>query len=208
MTRDKHILPLAWRHLKALFLRLTGEWRLLLEPRIGPEQIAKEMKASSFPTISFFALLALSCAIATFGLLANSAPAIIGAMIIAPLMTPIMGLSYGVVQASWSQVVRSAITIFLGVAVVIVISFVSARFIEIKVAGTEMLSRAFPSLLDLGVAMAAGAAGAFSLSRENIRNSIAGVAISMSLVPPLAVTDIGLALVARLQQTLGFHLAR
>jgi hypothetical protein len=57
-----------------------------------------------------------------------------------------------------------------------------------------MLSRAFPSLLDLGVAMAAGAAGAFSLSRESIRNSLAGVAISVSLVPPLAVAGIGLAL--------------
>ena len=152
------------------------------------------MKPASLPRISFFVLLALSCAIATFGLLANSAPAIIGAMIIAPLMTPIMGLSYGVVQASWSQVVRSAITVFLGVAVVIGISFLSARFIEIKVAGTEMLSRAFPSQLDLGVAMAAGAAGAFSLSRESIRSSIAGVAISVSLVPPLAVAGIGLAL--------------
>jgi len=194
MTRDKHILLLAWRRIHVIFLRLTGDWRALLEPRIASEQIATEMKAASIPTMSFFFLLALSGAIATFGLLANSAPAIIGAMIIAPLMTPIMGLSYGVVQASWSQVVRSAITIFLGVAVVIAISFLSARFIEIKVAGSEMLSRAFPSLLDLGVAMAAGAAGAFSLSRESIRNSIAGVAISVSLVPPLAVAGIGLAL--------------
>ena len=194
MTRDKHIWHMPWRRIKLIFLRLSGDWRPLLEPRIAPEQIATEMKAASFPTISFFTLLALSSAIATFGLLANSAPAIIGAMIIAPLMTPIMGLSYGVVHISWSQIVRSAITVFLGVLVVIAISFLSTRFIEIKVAGTEMLSRAFPSLLDLGVAMAAGAAGAFSLSRESIRSSIAGVAISVSLVPPLAVAGIGLAL--------------
>jgi len=194
MTRDKHIQLLAWRRIKVMFHRLSGEWRPLLEPRVASEQIATEMKAASFPTISFFVLLAVASAIATFGLLANSAPAIIGAMIIAPLMTPIMGLSYGVVQASWQQAVRSAITIFLGVVVVMGISFFSARFIEIKVAGTEMLSRAFPSLLDLGVAMAAGAAGAFSMSRESIRNSLAGVAISVSLVPPLAVAGIGLAL--------------
>jgi hypothetical protein len=77
---------------------------------------------------------------------------------------------------------------------VMAISFLSARYIEIKVAGTEMLSRAFPSLLDLGVAMAAGTAGAYSLSRKSIRNSIAGVAISVSLLPPLAVVGIGLAL--------------
>lgn len=204
MTRDEHIRLSAWRHIKVIFHRLTGEWRTLLEPRIAPEQIATDMKTASIPTVSFFALLALSCAIATFGLLANSAPAIIGAMIIAPLMTPIMGLSYGVVQASWSQIVRSAITIFLGAVVVIAISFLSARFIEIKVAGSEMLSRAFPSLLDLGVAMAAGAAGAFSLSRESIRNSIAGVAISVSLVPPLAVVGIGLALGRKATADVGF----
>lgn len=156
--------------------------------------MATEMKAASFPTVSFFVLLALATAIATFGLLANSAPAIIGAMIVAPLMTPIMGLSYGVVRFEWSQIIRSAITVFLGVVIVVAISFFTARFIEIKVAGTEMLSRAFPSLLDLGAAMAAGAAGAFALSRESIRNSVAGVAISLSLVPPLAVSGIGLAL--------------
>jgi uncharacterized hydrophobic protein (TIGR00271 family) len=179
-----------WQRIKVYI----NERKLLSEPLIAPEQLAKEMKAASVPTISFFTLLALSSAIATLGLLANSAPAIIGAMIIAPLMTPIMGLSYGVVQARWRQIVRSIITIFLGVALVIVISFLSARFIEIKVAGTEMLSRAFPSLLDLGVAMVAGTAGAFSMSRESIRNSIAGVAISVSLVPPLAVTGIGIAL--------------
>ena len=194
MTRDKHILQLVWRRIQVIFFRFTGDWRANLEPRISPEQIATEMEAASLPTTSFFVLLALSCAIATFGLLANSAPAIIGAMIIAPLMTPIMGLSYGIVQASWSQIMRSAITIFLGVAVVIGISFLIAHFMEIKIAGTEMLSRAFPSLLDLGVAMASGAAGAYSLSRESIRNSIAGVAISVSLVPPLAVVGIGLAL--------------
>jgi len=177
-----------------MFHRFIGELQTLLEPTIPADQMKMEMKAASLPTISFFFLLALSTAIATFGLLANSAPAIIGAMIIAPLMTPIMGLSYGVVQLGWPQIMRSAITVFLGVVVVIAISFFSARFIEIKVAGTEMLGRAFPSLLDLGVAMAAGAAGAFSLSRESIRSSIAGVAISVSLVPPLAVAGIGLAL--------------
>jgi uncharacterized hydrophobic protein (TIGR00271 family) len=193
MTRES-IRYSAWQRIKATFLRFTPEWQKLHESIIAPEQIVKEVLASSYPTINFFALLGLSCAIATFGLLANSAPAIIGAMIIAPLMTPIMGLSGGIVRVSWKQILRSAITIFLGVSVVIVISFLCARIIGINVVGTEMLSRAFPSLLDLGVAMAAGTAGAYSMSRESIRNSIAGVAISVSLVPPLAVVGIGLAL--------------
>ena len=182
------------RTISNLIKQSSGNWKTVREPAIQPDQMKEEMWVASFPTTSFLLMLGLSTAIATFGLIANSAPAIIGAMIIAPLMTPIMGLSYGVVRLSWPQIVRSAITVALGVAVVLAISFISARFIEIKVAGSEMLGRAFPSLLDLGVAMAAGAAGAYSLSRESIRSSVAGVAISVSLVPPLAVAGIGLAL--------------
>ena len=203
MKNHKQPLILTWRYLRTLFRRLTGEWRTMTEPRVSAEEVAIARKAASIPSMSFFFLLVLSSAIATFGLLANSAPAIIGAMIIAPLMTPIMGLSYGVIQLSWSQIVRSLITVVLGVLVVVAISFLSSRFIDIRVTGTEMLSRAFPTLLDLGVAMAAGAAGAFVLSRESIRNSIAGVAIAVALVPPLAVVGIGLALGRRATADIG-----
>jgi uncharacterized hydrophobic protein (TIGR00271 family) len=203
INKDKQPLTLAWRYLRALFLRLTGEWRTMVEPRVSAEEVDTAMKAASIPSISFFFLLVLSSAIATFGLLANSAPAIIGAMIIAPLMTPIMGLSYGVIQLSWSQIARSFITVVLGVLVVVVISYLCSRFIDIRVTGTEMLSRAFPTLLDLGVAMAAGAAGAYVLSRESIRNSIAGVAIAVALVPPLAVVGIGLELGRRATADIG-----
>jgi uncharacterized hydrophobic protein (TIGR00271 family) len=203
MKKNKNPLILAWRYLRALFRRLTGEWRTMTEPRVATEEVATAMKAASIPSMSFFFLLMLSSAIATFGLLANSAPAIIGAMIIAPLMTPIMGLSYGVIQLSWSQIARSFITVVLGVLTVIVISYLSSRFIDIRVTGTEMLNRAFPTLLDLGVAMAAGAAGAFVLSRESIRNSIAGVAIAVALVPPLAVVGIGLGLGRRATADIG-----
>jgi hypothetical protein len=116
---------------------------------------------------------------------------------------PIMALSFGVIHLSWSQIARSLITVTLGVLVVVVISYLSSRFINIRVTGTEMLSRAFPTLLDLGVAMAAGAAGAFVLSRESIRNSIAGVAIAVALVPPLAVFGIGLELGRRATADIG-----
>ncbi len=207
MTTEKQERLSIMRRLGAAVGRLSGEWKAHIEPRIAPERMATEMTAASLPTMSFFVLLALSSSIATFGLLQNSAPAIIGAMIIAPLMTPIMGLSFGLVQLSWSQIARSGITVLLGVAVVIAIGYVSTRIIGIRIAGSEMLNRAFPSLLDLGVAVAAGAAGAFVLSRESIRNSVAGVAIAVALVPPLAVVGIGLALDQRAVADVGlsFH---
>ena len=110
------------RYLRNAFRRITGDWRALIESPVSPEVLARDMQAASIPTLAFFFLLMLSSAIATFGLLSNSAPAIIGAMIIAPLMTPIMGLSYGVVQLSWSQIARSSITITLGVVIVVAIS--------------------------------------------------------------------------------------
>lgn len=183
-----------WRYARTGLRRLTGDWRTLVEAPVAPDVLDRDMQVASIPTLAFFFLLTLSSVIATFGLLANSAPAIIGAMIIAPLMTPIMGLSYGAIQLRWSQIARSTITVLLGVAIVIAIGFLGAELIAIQVAGSEILSRAFPTLLDLGVALAAGAAGAFSLTRASIRNSIAGVAIAVALVPPLAVTGIGLAL--------------
>lgn len=194
MKIPRRPLNLVVRQLRSTLRRLTGDWRTLIESPVAPEVLSREMHAASIPSLAFFLLLTLSSAIATFGLLANSAPAIIGAMIIAPLMTPIMGLSYGVVQLSWSQIARSSITVTLGVVLVVAIGYLGGRLIGIQVAGTEMLSRAFPTLLDLGVAVAAGAAGAFAQSRESIRNSIAGVAIAVALVPPLAVVGIGLAL--------------
>jgi hypothetical protein len=79
MKKHKHPLILAWRYLRALFPRLTGEWRMMTESRVAAEEVATVMKAASIPSMSFFFLLMLSSAIATFGLLANSAPAIIGA---------------------------------------------------------------------------------------------------------------------------------
>ncbi|MEN8133611.1 MAG: hypothetical protein ABFS45_26295, partial [Pseudomonadota bacterium] len=68
MKKHKHPLILSWRFLRALFRRLTGEWRTMTEPRVAAEEVATVMKAASIPSMSFFFLLMLSSAIATFGL--------------------------------------------------------------------------------------------------------------------------------------------
>ena len=74
------------------------------------------------------------------------------------------------------------------------VAYISTVSFGLRIAGSEILNRTSPSLIDLGVAMAAGAAAAFASSRRGIINSIAGVAIAVALVPPLAVSGIGLAL--------------
>lgn len=174
--------------------RLIGEWGLQLESAVPADEINPLMQRAALPSVGFFVMLALATVIATFGLIANSAPAIIGAMIIAPLMAPIMGLSYGLVTAEGRLICRSIATVIAGVCVVLAIAYVSTRVIGLRITGSEVLNRTAPTTLDLGVALAAGAAAAFSYTRRNIANSIAGVAIAVALVPPLAVTGIGLAL--------------
>jgi len=152
------------------------------------------MDQASLPYFGFYFMLALATVIATFGLLANSAATIIGAMIIAPLMYPIMSLSFGMVLAQRQLIVRSLITLLTGVVLVVGIAFGSTELLGLRVAGSEILNRTRPSLLDLGVAFAAGGAGAFAYTRRSVFSAVAGVAIAVALVPPLAVVGIGLAL--------------
>ncbi len=172
--------------------RLTANWRPHIESAVSGDEIDNMMRQSSIPSFGYFFLLVMSGSIATFGLLSNSAPAIIGAMIIAPLMAPIMSLAHGLVIARYARITRSVLTILAGIIVVVGLSYFITWVIGIGIAGSEILSRTRPTLLDLGVGIAAGAAAAFAYSRSSVLNSIAGVAIAVALVPPLAVVGIGL----------------
>ena len=174
--------------------RLSGGWAPHLEEPISAEDLSQQMLRASIPSFGFFFMLALAAAIAAFGLLADSAPTIIGAMIIAPLMSPIMSLAYGLAILNRQLISLSIITVAAGTILVVAIAFISISVFGMRVTGSEILSRTSPTLLDLGVAFAAGGAAAYAQTRLSIANSIAGVAIAVALVPPLAVCGIGLAL--------------
>ncbi len=161
---------------------------------IPQPDISQQMERASALSLSYCLMLALAAVIATLGLISNSPPAIIGAMIIAPLMSPIMSLSYGLVSFDTRLIARSALTVTVGVILVVVIGYIITSVFGLKIAGSEILGRKSPTLIDLGVALAAGGAAAFANTRRSILNSIAGVAIAVALVPPLAVSGIGLAL--------------
>ena len=178
---------------KQYVLKATAGWKPYIENPIKNAELSEVMMVASIPSFGYFLMMLLSTMIATFGLLQNSAPAIIGAMIIAPLMAPIISLSYSIVVLDWKLARRSFLTVVCGVIVVIVFAYISTRVIGLRIAGSEILSRTSPTLLDLGIAVAAGAAAAFSYTRKSIMSSIAGVAIAVALVPPLTVTGIGLA---------------
>ena len=145
---------------------------------------------------NFFALLLFATLIATYGVLSGSTATVIGAMIVAPLMGPIMATTAAVVMGSS----RRALYAF-GLTVAGIIAVISASFLlswivpEVTISFTsnpEIASRINPGLYALLTALGAGAAGAFIISRAEIADSIGGVAIAISLVPPLCVVGIAL----------------
>lgn len=145
--------------------------------------------------VRFTVLLFLSTIIATFGLLQDSTATVIGAMIVAPLMTPILATTAALVMGRLSRVTESALIVLGGVVMVVGLSFLMG-FVTVLVisvdANAQIASRTTPNLDDLIVALAAGAAGAFAYSRDDVADSLPGVAIAIALVPPLSVVGITL----------------
>jgi uncharacterized hydrophobic protein (TIGR00271 family) len=178
-------------------LRRTG-WRLFkVLPTLDLHQqvdIYKAIRDGAEPKVDFFVMIALSAAIASFGLLQNSPAVIIGAMLVAPLMAAIFGLSLGVVRGDLRLLRRAASATLRGMLLAIVIGTVLTRMIPAATPQNEIISRTRPNLLDLGVALASGAAGAYALCRKEVSAALPGVAIAAALVPPLATIGIGVAL--------------
>ncbi|MFN3978999.1 MAG: DUF389 domain-containing protein [Caldilinea sp.] len=145
---------------------------------------------------NFFVLLLLATVIATYGLIADSTASVIGAMIVAPLMGPIMATAAAVVMGSAQRALRSLALVVVGVVSVIALSTALTWIVpDIAISFTEngqLSSRIAPGLLSLLTALASGAAGAFITAREEIADSMGGVAIAISLVPPLCVVGIAL----------------
>lgn len=174
--------------------QLTAGWAPHREEPLPASDLDLQMQQASIPSLGFFYMLALAAGIATFGLMDNSAPTIIGAMIIAPLMSPIMSLSFGLVAFDKRLIVRSFMTVIAGVILVLGLAYIITLLFGFRVTGSEILDRTSPSVIDFGVAILSGGAAAFAYTRRSILSSIAGVAIAVALVPPLAVSGIGLAL--------------
>jgi uncharacterized hydrophobic protein (TIGR00271 family) len=143
----------------------------------------------------FLSLIALSSSIAAFGLLADSGAVVIGAMLVAPLMTPIMGASAAVVTADNRRLLKALLIIALGTVLAIVVGWATSLIaggsvIDVRALPQEIRSRTFPGLLDLGVAITAGAAAGYIQPRRSAIAALPGVGIAVALVPPLATVGI------------------
>jgi uncharacterized hydrophobic protein (TIGR00271 family) len=180
-------------NLKKLWEQDNGNWHWLKEKPTPIASLNRSIWRLSVPSFSFHFMLALSTNIATLGLLSNSAAVIIGAMIVAPLMGPIVGMAYSTAMGNRKLLRRSSLTVLKGIILAIVVSWIVASIIGLETVDTEIMSRVKPTLIDFGIAMAAGAAGAFANTRRSISTAMPGVAIAVALVPPLSVVGIGLA---------------
>jgi uncharacterized hydrophobic protein (TIGR00271 family) len=139
---------------------------------------------------AFWTMLTLSSVIAAGGILTDSTATVIGAMIIAPLSTPIMGIALGAVQRRRST---AAAFVALGCLLVVLVgaaaSLVVPRTFDL-LSNSQIAGRTSPGLLDLIAALATGLAGAVALARKDVAAVLPGVAIAISLVPPLVVTGV------------------
>ena len=152
-----------------------------------PSQVAK--------LASWWVMLLLSVAIATFGIMQDSTAVVIGAMLIAPLMTPILGSAAAIVNAWPGRLKRSILLVFLGVTAAVGLAFIIGQWLPTifpLATNSQITSRVSPNLIDMLIALAAGAAGAYASVDRRVSSSIAGVAIAVALVPPLGVVGLQL----------------
>lgn len=138
-------------------------------------------------------ILICSIFIASIGLNVNSAPAIIGAMLISPLMGPILGLGLSIGTYDWKTLKRSLKALAVTVFVSILTSYIYFSMSPLKEIQQELLSRTNPTILDVLIALFGGVAGIVAGSRSVKTNVIPGVAIATALMPPLCTAGFGLA---------------
>lgn len=164
-------------------------------PKLSARQhaaVAQSMREAAVPTIDFYVLITLAASIATLGLLQNSGAVIIGAMLVAPLMAPILAMGMSMVQAETRVFVLGVEATIKGIALAILVGLVIVIISPITDPTAEILARTQPNILDLMVALASGAAAGYAISRSEVAAAMPGVAISAALVPPLCVVGYGL----------------
>jgi uncharacterized hydrophobic protein (TIGR00271 family) len=167
-------------------------------------------KAAQLRDPGYWLQLLFAAGVATLGLAQDSPAVIIGAMLISPLMGPILasGLSLGAGDLSLG--VKAGINLLISCTVSILFSFFLVALLPFKAMTSEIAARTHPNSLDLVVALLSGGIGSIAICREarGVVTSIPGVAIAVALMPPLCVVGYGLGLAVSLDSTEGMLVAR
>ena len=147
------------------------------------------------PRVSrFLALMAFATILATLGIAVDSTAVVIGAMLVAPLMTPLMATALAVAMGWPRRTAVSLVVALTGIGLAVGLSALIGATLpyDVPLSNPQVASRVSPTLADLFIALAAGGAGAFALSRRDISDALPGVAVAIALVPPLAVVGVTL----------------
>ena len=131
--------------------------------------------------------------IASLGLLANSPWVVIGAMVVTPWIMPLQAMAFEILRGRLPMFLRALRTLMLGVVVCVLLAMGVGHLVAFPSFGSEVMNRTSPNLLDLGVALVAGAVAMYAKLRKDAISALAGLAIAVALVPPMCVVGILLA---------------
>ncbi len=159
------------------------------QSRIG---LLDRLQTGAMWNFDFMAMMCFSTSIASFGLIQSSAAVVIGAMLVAPLMMPLIAAGMALVQGNIPLIKESTRSIIYGFMLALIIGIFCGLISPLRELTTEMQARGSPNLFDLAVAFISGSAAAYAMSQPNLSASLPGVAIAAALVPPLATTGISL----------------
>lgn len=178
------------RKSKRWFERLS--YRIPELGRNDRKALVEQVESGAHGGVDFLVMMMLSSGLASLGLLEDSTAVVIGAMLVAPLMGPLIGaglaLAHGNLILYRNSIGVALLGLVVGFAVSVVIGFLNPGFEP----SLEIEARGNPDILDLGVAVLSGFVAAYALGRPGLANTLAGVAIAAALVPPLCVVGIGL----------------
>lgn len=163
-------------------------------PESDKSAAVKQLIEGSTPDFDFFLLVTLSVLMATFGLLENNPAVVIGSMLIAPILFPILSLSLSIVMSDYNLIGRAGTTLLKASVLGVAASFLAALFFGgSDMLTPEVLARTEPTLLSIAIAIIAGFAVAYTLVKPKLSATLPGIAVAVALIPPLAVVGVGLA---------------
>jgi uncharacterized hydrophobic protein (TIGR00271 family) len=173
-------------------LPLYRWWRKSIVDSVDHEKVVTRIIEDSGWSPRYVFMTMMSAGIAVLGLLLSSPAVVIGAMLISPLMNPILGLGFSLALFDFAEMRRSLISLAIGSAAAVIFTVLIVMASPLKASTAEILARTRPNLFDLLVALFAALAGTFAIVRGR-GETIVGVAIATALMPPLAVVGYGIA---------------
>lgn len=165
-------------------------------------EVVESLRKGAYPSNDFYLMTGLAAVIATLGIITGNTVVVIGAMVVAPLMMPVLSFSMAGVKGDLAMFNRSIKGEVKGALLAMLIAVIVAYVMPTYELNEEFLLRTEPTLLDLGIAFASGLAGAYAIAKR-MDYTLPGIAVSVALIPPLCVVGISIGLRLGLEFTLG-----